>query len=116
MDTNEAPIDTVLLREGEIDEYAKLRQLLEERGVDIFEGALATYFDDDVDTWFGIWVDRDGVAYEFQVRRGRGDLTNSMKSATLHGWTEFLENGHGRSLQDAVAKAREYLREGPQSG
>jgi hypothetical protein len=54
MDTNEAPIDTVLLREGVIEEYVKLRQLLEDRGIDIFEGALATYFDDDVDTWFGI--------------------------------------------------------------
>jgi hypothetical protein len=106
----DTPIDTVLLRKGEIDEYAKLRQLLEERGIDIFKGSLATFFDDDVDTWFGIWVSRDGIAYEFQVRRGKGDLESSLKSATLYGWTEFVESSRDRRLQDAVIKARRFLR------
>jgi ADP-ribose pyrophosphatase YjhB (NUDIX family) len=106
------PVDTVLLRQGELDEYTKLRQLLEERGIDIFEGALATFFDDDVDTWFGIWVSVDGVANEFQIRRGKGDLSSSLESATLFGWTEWTENSN-QALQDAVTKARKYLRNGP---
>ena len=113
MSINEAPIDTVLLRNGEVDEYAKLGQLLEERGIDIFEGALATFFDDDVNTWFGIWVFPDGVAFKFQVRRGKGDLMNSLKSATLYGWTKLSGDAHERSFQEAVTKAQEFLRDGP---
>lgn len=109
MGTNEAPIDTILLRNGEIDEYVKLGQLLEERGIDIFQGALATFFEDDGDSWFGIWVSRDGVAHEFQVHRGKGDLENSLKSATLYGWTEFSGAAHGRNIQEAVIMAQQFL-------
>jgi hypothetical protein len=115
MSTNEAPIDTVLLRKGETDEYQRLRELLEGRGIDIFEGALATFFDDDGNTWFGIWVSFDGVAYEFQVRRGKGDLSSSLKSAVLYGWTEYSETSEDWRLQDAVTKARQFLHDGLQN-
>jgi hypothetical protein len=60
-----ASTDTQLLKEGSLPEYARLRELLRERGLDPDAVALADFFPDDGHLMFGVVVTQDDRVFEF---------------------------------------------------
>ena len=79
---------TRLLRSDSGPEWARLRALLSERGLDPNAVALATFFPDDVDMSFGILVTPGDHVYEFDLTYDTGDLA----AAVISDWRDRSES------------------------
>lgn len=83
-----AEASTRLLRGSSDPLYARVRQLLTERGVDVEHSALAAFFPDDTNMEFGVVVTPDRRVYEFDLHYGKGDLTQQVAPAQITDWRD----------------------------
>src|SRR3954463_11892375 len=100
-----AEASTLLLRESDEPLFVRLRELLDDRGIDVGRSALARIFPDDADMEFGVIVTPDRRVYEFDLHYGKGDLATQVATATITDWrdrTEWWESTPSRSdIEDA---------------
>lgn len=110
MTSNPAAESTRALRTSDDPLWARLRQLLTERGFSPYEVALATFFPDDTAMEFGVLVTPDHHVYEFELRYGaRGDLRQQIAAAYLWAWTDRTDHWRDRPFSDAVETALQLL-------
>lgn len=104
---------TPLLRSSSEPRWVRLRQRLEEEGVDPNDAAIGALFPDDVGLEFGVVCDVGGRCFAFDfdfLRDPQGDPIVSRADAFLRSWRPL----EGRDLEftyaRAAAAARGYLR------
>lgn len=102
--------DTRLLREGTEPEYARLRVLLAERGLDPDTVALATLFPDDVAQLFGIVVTPEGRVFEFDLDYLDPETrTGRIANGVLCRWEETSVDSPDLNWDDEVREALAFL-------
>jgi hypothetical protein len=85
---NVAAASTRLLRKSDDPLYVRLRNLLNERGINVESSALAAFFPDDGNVEFGVLVTQDRHVYEFDLHYGKGDLSAQVRTATITDWRD----------------------------
>ncbi len=100
---------TDLLRSDEGPLWARLRELLPERGVDPATAVLAECFEDDTMLEFGVVVTSEGEVYEFDFVYGRGDIKTQLSTGTIHNWERHTFDWRDRPYRSSVGAALEIV-------
>jgi hypothetical protein len=80
------------LRTSDVPLFVRLRELLHDRRVDVGTAVLAQLFPDDVDQEFGVLVS-DGRVFTFVMHYARrGDLSEQLRNAAIHEWTDITDH------------------------
>jgi hypothetical protein len=99
---------TRLLRDSGDPLFARLRELLSERGVDVGTAVLAQLFPDDVDQEFGVLLASDRSVHTFVLHySSQGDLAAQLRGAKIHEWTNISDHWQSSPYREYVREARE---------
>ena len=98
---------TSSLRAGDDELFPRLRQLLEERGIEPATTVLVEMFSDDREFEYGIVVTADGGVFQF----GLDCMGRSRESAELIEWIDWTRTYHLAAFRGHVDVALSYLGE-----
>jgi hypothetical protein len=103
VDDSGAALSTDLLRAGVEPTWVRLRELLQEKGLDPSAVVLAEMYPDDPGMEFGIVVAPGGAVYEFDFIYGKGDLQTQAATATIWNWRDrsldWQKGTHRRAVE-----------------
>lgn len=106
MDETTAILSTRLLRQSDDLLYARLRDLLAERGLHPKSCVLADLNPDDGHMELGYLVTDDRRVIAFELHYGKGDLNSQRRTAFLWNWSDITDvwaHGMARSqIEDAL--------------
>ena len=104
---SQAALLTRQLRRSDDPLYARLRELLQGRGIDIQTAVLAQFFADDVDQEFGVLLAGDLGVFTFVLHYGRlGDLTTQTRTATIATWSDISRGWESSPYRRYVQEAQ----------
>lgn len=107
-----AQLSTTLLRTSDERPYARLRELLPGRGVDVQSDVLADLSPDDVDQEFGVIVTAKRRIFTFVLYYGRrGDLKAQVDAAVIAEWTDITDWWQSTPYRENVNDALQMLDE-----
>ena len=109
MEDDPAATSTRLLRVDAHPMWARLRDLLRERGLDPDHVAIADLFPDDTDMEFGIVVVPDGQVFEFDLVYGRGDLNTAAATAIIGDWRDRTDSWRDSPFRPQIESAFRFL-------
>jgi len=100
-----AILSTRLLRESDDLLYARLRDLLAERGHDPRSCVLADLFPDDGHMELGYLVAEDRRVIVFELHYGKGDLNTARRTAFLWNWSDITDVWAGSTARAQIEDA-----------
>lgn len=95
---------TDLLRSSSFDLWQRLRELLEEQGLEPAATVVVDLFPDDSDREFGQIITDEGRVYRFDLCYNRAD-PHGARTATLQSWTDITESWQTEPLRNRTADA-----------